>query len=154
MSLTAGNLTAQDPVQWTAALGKRDPAPGAKVEVVVRAAIEPGWYIYSITQGEGGPVPSRISLDEDQPFTLAGAIEGSEPKARFDRSFSMQVEVHEESVAYRVPVLVAAEAAAGKREMLIRARYQACTDRVCLPPQTEKISVLVRITTGRTPAGD
>lgn len=154
VSLTAGNGSAQDPVRWTAALGKGDPSPGAKVAVVVRATIEPGWYIYSTTQGEGGPVPSRISLDADQPFTLAGAVEGSEPKVRFDRNFSMQVEVHEESVVYRVPVLVAAEAAGGKREMLIRARYQACTNRVCLPPQTEKLSVPVRITPGRMPARD
>jgi len=153
-SLTAGKARAQDPVQWTAAVGKGDPAPGGKVAVVVRAAIEPGWYIYSITQGEGGPVPSRISLDADQPFTFAGDIEGPEPKARFDRNFSMQVEVHEGSVAYRVPVLVAPEAAPGEREMLIRARYQACTNRICLPAQTEKISVPVRIAPGWAPAHD
>ena len=122
--------------------------------MVVRAVIEPGRYIYSITQGEGGPVPSRISLDADQPFTLAGDVEGPEPKVRFDRNFSMKVEVHEGSVVYRVPVLVAAEAAAGEREMLVRARYQACTNRVCLPAQTETISVPVRITPGRAPTGD
>ncbi len=152
--LTAGSGSAQDPVEWTAALGKGDPAPGAKVEVVVKAAIERGWYIYAITQGEGGPVPTRIFLDADQPFTLAGDVEGSEPRVRFDRNFSMQVEVHEGSVAYRVPVQIAAGTAPGEREMLIRARYQACTNRVCLPAQTETISVPVRITPGQAPTRD
>ena len=141
-----GGAMSQDPVHWTAAVDAESLAPGAKVTVEVKATIEPGWYIYSITQGEGGPVPSKISLAAEQPFTQAGEVTGTKPELKFDENFSMQVEMHEGSVAYELPVQVAADAGPDVTEIQIRARYQACTNRVCLPAQTEKIALPVKIT--------
>lgn len=136
---------AQDPVHWSAQLSATNVAPGARIALAVTAVIDPGWYIYSITQGEGGPVPSRISLAAEQPFSLSGTVEGTVPVVKYDRNFEMQVEVHEGRVAYTVPVGVASEAGAGANEIQVRARYQACTDRVCLPAQTERLAVPVTI---------
>lgn len=144
--ITPTSARAQDPVHWSAAIAAESVAPGAQVTVAVRAAIDPGWYIYSITQGEGGPVRSAITLAADQPFALSGTVEGTEPVVRYDQNFEMQVEVHEGQVSYTVPVEVAAEAGAGENEIRIRARYQACTDRICLPPQTERLAIPVTIT--------
>ena len=90
-------------------------------------------------------MPSKISLSADQPFTLAGKVEGTKPKVKFDQNFQMQVEMHEGKVSYTVPVQVSVEAGSDVTEMEVRARYQACTNRVCLPAQTEKISVPVKI---------
>jgi DsbC/DsbD-like thiol-disulfide interchange protein len=140
-----GEAEAQDPVHWTAEAASTSVAPGGTLTLAVKAVIDPGWYIYSITQGEGGPVPSRVSLAEEQPFSLAASVTGTKPKVKFDENFSMEVEVHEGQVAYTVPVEVASGADAGATEILIRARYQACTNRVCLPAQTEKISLPVKI---------
>ena len=144
-ALAAGGAQAQDPVHWSAEIDEESLAPGSKITVAVRATIDAGWYIYSITQGEGGPVPSKITLGAEQPFTLAGDVEGTKPVVKFDQNFQMQVEVHEGKVSYTVPVLVSAEAGSDVREIRVRARYQACTNRVCLPAQTEKISLPVRI---------
>ncbi len=144
-ALVTGSAQAQDPVHWTAEIDEESLAPGAKVTVAVKATIDAGWYIYSITQGEGGPVPSKISLSADQPFTLAGKVKGTKPVVKFDQNFQMQVEVHEGKVSYTVPIQVSAEVGADVSEMEVRARYQACTNRVCLPAQTEKISVPVKI---------
>lgn len=144
-ALVTGSAQAQDPVHWTAEIEEESLAPGAKVTVSVKATIDAGWYIYSITQGEGGPVPSKISLSADQPFTLAGKVEGTKPVVKFDQNFQMQVEVHEGKVSYTVPIQVSAEVGADVSEMEVRARYQACTNRVCLPAQTEKISLPVKI---------
>ena len=104
VALAATSVHAQDPVKWSAKVTAESAAPGGKLKVAVKAVIDPGWYIYSITQGEGGPVPSRITLGADQPFTLAGEVTGTKPRAKFDENFSMQVEVHEGSVEYEVPV--------------------------------------------------
>lgn len=136
----------QDPVQWSAIPSSTSVAPGAQITVAMRAVIDPGWYIYSITQAEGGPVPSRISMAGDQPFALSGPVEGTEPEVKYDQNFEMQVEVHEGQVAYTVPVEVSPAAGTGTNEIRIRARYQACTDRVCLPAQTERIAIPVTIT--------
>ena len=139
----------QDPVHWWAEIEEEGLMPGATVTVGVKAAIDPGWYIYSITQGAGGPVPSRISLADEQPFTLAGDVVGPEPTVKFDQNFSTEVEMHENEVAYEVPVLVGADAGTEVAEIAIRARYQACTNRVCLPAQTERIALPVAIEPGR-----
>ena len=136
----------QNPVHWMAEIDRESLAAGSTVTVGVSATIDPGWYIYSITQGEGGPVPSRISLGADQPFTQAGDVRGTEPAVKFDQNFSMEVEMHEGSVAYELPVQVAADAGPDVKEIQVRARYQACTNRVCLPAQTERLSVPVTIT--------
>ena len=144
-ALVAGSAQAQDPVHWSAEIDEESLAPGAKIKVAVRATIDAGWYIYSITQGEGGPVPSKITLGADQPFTLAGKVEGTEPKVKFDENFQMQVEMHEGKVEYEVPVLVSGEIKAGAYPMVVLARYQACTNRVCLPAQTVRINLLVKI---------
>ncbi|MDE2793625.1 MAG: protein-disulfide reductase DsbD N-terminal domain-containing protein [Gemmatimonadota bacterium] len=144
-ALVTGSAQAQDPVHWTAEIDEESLAPGAKITVSVKATIEAGWYIYSITQGEGGPVPSKISLSAEQPFTLAGKVEGTKPKVKFDQNFQMQVEMHEGKVSYTVPVQVSVKAGSDVTEMEVRARYQACTNRVCLPAQTEKIAVPVKI---------
>lgn len=141
-----GGAMSQDPVHWTAEIDEESLMAGGKVTVDVRANIDPGWYIYSITQGEGGPVPSRISLADEQPFTQAGDVKGTKPTVKFDQNFSMEVEMHEVSVAYELPVQVAADAGPDVKEIQVRARYQACTNRVCLPAQTEKLSVPVTIT--------
>ena len=136
----------EDPVHWTAEIDEESLAAGATVTVAVRATIDPGWYIYSITQGEGGPVPSRISLAADQPFTQAGDVTGTPPAVKFDQNFSMEVEMHEGGVAYELPVQVAADAGSDVGEIQVRARYQACTNQICLPAQTERLSVPVKIT--------
>lgn len=141
-----GGAMSQDPVHWTAEIDEESLVAGGKVTVDVKATIDPGWYIYSITQGEGGPVPSRISLADEQPFTQAGDVKGTKPTVKFDQNFSMEVEMHEGSVAYELPVQVAADAGPDVKEIQVRARYQACTNRVCLPAQTEKLSVPVTIT--------
>ena len=141
-----GAAMSQNPVHWTAEIDEENLAAGATVTVGVSATIDPGWYIYSITQGEGGPVPSRISLGADQPFTQAGDVRGTEPAVKFDQNFSMEVEMHEGSVAYELPVQVAADAGPDVKEIQVRARYQACTNRVCLPAQTERLTVPVTIT--------
>ena len=147
--IAATGAEAQDPVHWTAEAAAADVAPGGTLTIAVKAVIDPGWYIYSITQGEGGPVPSRVSLAADQPFSLAAPVTGTKPKVKFDQNFSMEVEVHEGQVAYTLPIEVASGADAGATEILIRARYQACTNRICLPAQTEKISVPITIAPAR-----
>ena len=148
----------QDPVSWSARSSLDDEgtaltqvprvSSGDTFSVSVEAQIAPGWYIYSISQGEGGPVPSRISLAREQPFQTFGEVRGPVPKVKFDQNFMMEVEMHEGGVAYDLPVLVLPEADPQATEIMVQARYQACTDRVCLPAQTERIPVGVRIVPG------
>ncbi len=145
-------LRAQTPVHWTATSAGKV-APGATVSAQIAAAIYPGWHVYALTQGPGGPIATRITLAAGQPFTLQGDPTGPAPHTEFDPNFGIQVEEYEEQAAFTVPVAVGSAAPVGKDSIVVRARYQVCNASLCLPPRTESVAVPVTVaTTGKKSA--
>jgi DsbC/DsbD-like thiol-disulfide interchange protein len=112
-----------------------------KLRVEVVAQIYEGWHIYSLTQPEGRPFPTQITVPAGQPFKLAGSIQGPHPKTKFEEVFGINVEWYEDKVVFMLPVQVAAGAPAGKHKLLVDVRFQACSDRICLQPKTEKLEL-------------
>ena len=143
----ASLLHGQTPVHWSAS-DAGIVAPGATVAARISAAIDPGWHVYSLTQGAGGPIAMRITLAPGQPFALKGTATGPAPHTAFDPNFGIQVELYEGSAVFTVPVAAAATAPAGKGSILVRPRYQACNASLCLPPRTETVAVPVTVATG------
>lgn len=139
-----------NPIKWSLKLD----APsalfkvGEQFRVLLTAEIEDGWHLYSIEEIERGPRPTRISLAADQPFELA-EIEAPEPQSAFDENFGIPTQFYEHAVTFILPVTVAAKAPAGKRKLIVQARYQTCTDKLCLPPKLVKTEVEVEIATGK-----
>jgi DsbC/DsbD-like thiol-disulfide interchange protein len=143
--LLPGSVIAQQPVQWKAVTAASTAAPGGKMTVTLSATIEDGWYIYSLTQGKGGPVPLAITMPVGQPFVIGGEIKAPTPDWSFDQNFGIDVERHSEKPEFVVPIAVATDAKPGQQTLKVHARYQVCNARVCLPQQTEKLSVPVTI---------
>jgi thiol:disulfide interchange protein DsbD len=127
--------TRREPVQWDFTLEQKSAPPGATVLGKVTARLEDGWHIYSLTNPEGGPTPTKVTL---QPGPAIAGIELHQPppKTKFDANFSMNVEAFERDLTVWVPVQVAKDAPAGQTEVALLVRYQACTDRECLPRKT------------------
>lgn len=131
---------AQTPVHWTAAPATI--AANGSGHVTLSAKIDDGWHIYAVTQGPGGPVPTRFTLATGQPLSLAGdpAVSPA-PKSEMDESFGIPVQMHERQATFTIPVKVAA--GAHPDSVHVRARYQACNASLCLPPQTAQLSAPV-----------
>jgi thiol:disulfide interchange protein len=137
---------AQGPVTWS--LKANAPVslkPGGKFSAQVTAQIQDGWHLYSLTQGAGGPIPTRITVPDGQPFKLAGNVRGPRPHVAMDPNFEIDTETHEGSATFNVPVVVAADVPAGVQALNVNVRYQACNDKLCLPPRTVKLSVPVTL---------
>jgi thiol:disulfide interchange protein len=137
----AGAAAAQGPVTWSLKAN----APGSlklgdKFTAQVTAQIQGGWHLYSLTQGAGGPIPTRITVPEGQPFKVAGSVRGPRPRVAMDPNFEINTETHEGSVTFSVPILVVADAPTGAQSLNVNVRYQACNDKNCLPPRTGKLS--------------
>lgn len=142
---------AQTPVHWSAfarAAATPGAAPGTAV-VRVTAGIDRGWHIYSLTQAPGGPAPTRISLPAGAGYVGAAPIRTTRPRVAFDSAFGMTVELHERRAVFDVPVrrVRAATPGAGAEAgngapIRLAVRYQACNDRLCLPPQTAHLSAV------------
>lgn len=135
---------AQNPVSMTMSVSPGTVAAGGKGTARINASIGGGWNMYSVTQGGGGPIPTRITSGEG-PFTI-GAVSGPKPKVKLDPNFGINTESYSGSAAFNVPFTVNADAPAGPSTLNIKVRYQVCNDTVCLPPKTVPLTAALNIT--------
>lgn len=142
----AGSLSLR-PVRWTVVGGStpRDVVSGRTVPITVQADIAKGWHIYSLTQKPGGPIPLRLELIGAADVLVRGLINAPKPERTFDKNFGIETELYSGSPRFMIPVGVPGHSHAGIRRFQIGARYQVCSDKVCLPARTEKLDVAIRI---------
>ena len=131
------------PVQWRVAEGPGLIVhAGSAFQVQVTASVAAGWHLYAMDEPEGGPtataftVPANgvaelVSVGGDRP--LRGSAESGPAnfymgQARFHLHFQLS---HFGDY--------------GAKQMPITVRYQACNDRMCLPPRSEHLGVRVYI---------
>ena len=139
------------PVTWTLVGGNaaRDVVSGRTVPIILQADIAKGWHIYSLAQKSGGPIPLRLEILGASDVVVRGVIKAPKPERTFDKNFGIETELYSGSPRFTIPVAVPGRARGGIRKFQIGARYQVCSDKVCLPPRTDKLDVALRIA-GRT----
>jgi len=143
----AGDLSLR-PVRWSVVGGAapRSVVTGRTVRITVQAEIAKGWHIYSLTQKPGGPIPLRLELVGPADVLMRGVIDAPKPDRTFDKNFGIETELYSGSPRFTLPVGVPGHSLTGIRRFQIGARYQVCSDKVCLPPRTDKLDVALRIT--------
>lgn len=141
-----------DPIRWSIEPvdSKKPLRPGDRFSVKVIAKIDEGWHLYSLTQAEGGPLPTRITLPDDQPFKLDGNIQSPTPYVAPDPNFGIDTEYYEGTATFILPVGIATNAKPGEIKLLVNAFYQSCNDQICLPPKTVKLETAVEIAASQT----
>ena len=134
------------PVRWSALDTTATIKRGDTAVVRVAAQIDEGWHLYSLEPIERGPIPTTLTATPAPPFSLnAKEIDSPEPKRSQDPNFGVETAYYEESAVFGLPIAVAKDAAAGERTLEITARFQVCSDRICLRPQVAKMPVTVTI---------
>jgi DsbC/DsbD-like thiol-disulfide interchange protein len=136
---TQAQEKAPDPVAWSL---KVVAATKGALTAELTAKIEDGWHLYSLTPIANGPRPTRVTLPVEQAFELAGEIDAPDPFVETDPNFGVEVEYYEESVTFKLPLKRRAGRDGDK--LLVEARYQTCTKRLCLPPKTVKLEADVK----------
>jgi thiol:disulfide interchange protein len=122
--------------------------------LVITAEIAPDWHIYSITQESGGPLATKIDLDNKQKqFKLTGKFIPS-PKAEShldEEAFpGIPLEEHHERVTWFAPIEFAAGVDPAKLKISGAVDAQAChPERGCIPPKPYKFTA----TQGELPNG-
>jgi DsbC/DsbD-like thiol-disulfide interchange protein len=140
---------AENPVKWTVPDSTTELSTGAPTTVHVAAAIDSGWYIYSMTQKAGGPTPMTISVAPTPPFSVKGTAIGPRPVVIFDKEFGIETERYEGNPAFAVPVKVTATSGGEPKTLDIKVRYQACNASFCLPARTTVLTTRLGVG-GRT----
>ncbi len=135
------------PVRWSVVGGRatREVVSGRTVPITLQADIAKGWHIYSLTQKPGGPIGLRLELLGAADILIRGVINAPKPERAFDKNFGIETELYSGSPRFTIPVGVPGRSLTGIRRFQIAARYQVCSDKVCLPPRTDKLDVALRI---------
>src|ERR1700721_2587383 len=67
----------------------------------IKATIDDGWHIYSISQQDGGPRKTIFKFTPLPAYSLLGNTEKPKPVTRFEKAFSMDVNYFEHSVVFQ-----------------------------------------------------
>jgi hypothetical protein len=134
----------QKPVSIEAYASRVKLAPGAQFHVAVSLNIEPQWHLYGPNPDVEYLIPSTVSLADNASVQSKDVIV---PKGKTinDPVLNERVQVYEGRVWFLLPLHVAPEAAAGKLNLELRVRTQACDKDRCLPPRTAKLNVPIEI---------
>jgi DsbC/DsbD-like thiol-disulfide interchange protein len=135
------------PVKWKVIGGSapRDIVSGRTVPLTLQADIAKGWHIYSLTQKPGGPIPLRIELLGAADVIVRGIIRAPQPQRAFDKNFGIETELYSGNPRFTIPVGVPGRSLTGLRKFQVAARYQVCSETLCLPPRTDKLDAALRI---------
>ena len=136
------------PIHWTAALQppQHPLQPGQKISLALTADIDSGWHVYAFPQPPGSPViPTDVTVPDGQALALSGDIKPPKAISQVDPTVGKETDLYENSVTFDLPLKVSKKARAGKQTLEVDVRYQACNNRLCLPPRTDKVEAPVEI---------
>lgn len=104
------------------------------------ATIDPGWHLYSIQQGEGGPVPTTFTLEPSNKYVLAGDVVEPTPIKEINTLFMMEVGYFEKEVTFTQKVKLKARQTTIKGNV----NFMACNEMQCIPPITTPFIITIK----------
>ncbi len=124
--------------------------PALKVEsgkpftITLTAVVQSGWHVNSSSPGDPDLVPTRITVGQGSlPVALAGDVEY--PPAQSVVLGGSRLSVYENRFRIIVPVVANGIGRSVSGYVAARVTFQSCSDRVCLPSDTQEVRVPVTI---------
>ena len=147
VAATPGFAEKLDPAKWSLELDATAVAPGSKILAQLKANIEPGWHLYSLTTPAGGPIATTVRV-ADNAAVSGFRVFQPEPKRIFDTNFNLELQTYEGQPVFLIEVETKKDAAPGATQIIAEARYQVCNDRLCLPPRARQAAASLTIDAG------
>lgn len=135
-------------VRWSVSPVRATSRGPGQALIRVRGAIVDRWHVYSMSQKPGGPKALAFELEGANGFSL-GTVKAPPPQKGYDAEFKMATETYSGSPEFLIPVRWTSPLSDGAAELHLIVRYQACSDRLCLPPLKEALAVEIRGPGGR-----
>ncbi|MEX2262726.1 MAG: cytochrome c biogenesis protein CcdA [Bryobacteraceae bacterium] len=148
--LSAGFAQKLDPAKWSLELEPSTAAPGSRVLGRLKATLEPGWHLYSLSTPPGGPIPTTLQAAPN-PAVASFKIYQTKPIRAFDKNFGLDTETYEGSAEFLLDLEIAAGAPPGSSDVTAQIRYQLCDDTRCIPPVRKTATASLVVASG-TPA--
>ena len=128
--------------EWAAIANspKLGPENTSLLELQLQVTVTNGWHVYSLTQDQGGPTPMSVSVEP--PYEIAGEIVGPPPVKAKDPNFGIETETYSGEQIFRIPLKLAASSSVSPPPIEVKVRSQACSDNLCLPARTTRLTVV------------
>lgn len=131
-----------DPIRWS--LEVESPVrPGSETLGRLTAKMESGWHVYSLTTPRP-PIATAITLLEN-PALDPPRVYQPKPARELDPNFGVETETFGGETVFLLRIPVKESAPSGEVQVTAQVRYQACNDKMCLPPVRRTASASLRI---------
>jgi thiol:disulfide interchange protein DsbD len=132
-----------------AVIHSRDNYPvGGTFPILIRIRISEGWFIHSAVESDALLIPTRLVFPENEAFAVRDVRFPEPQKKRFEYS-PASVEVYSGEIFVPATLLINPKVNSGEWTARGRLTYQACSDKVCLPPETVELPLTVSVTQGQ-----
>lgn len=113
---------------------------GTLFHATLLATIDPGWHLYASQQPTGGPMPLVISIAKEDSTEL---MRVGEPHALYatDPQFGLRTAYFEGAAKFTLYLRTGPVKDPTSQTLHMYARFQACNDKLCLPPQETVVTV-------------
>jgi len=136
ISFSIANGQVKDPVGFQFKANKR--AQGI-YEIVITADIAKSWHMYSQTTPKGGPIPTKITFNNNPLIVKEGKLsEKGKMEKINDKVFGVQVFYYSDKVVYSQVVKVKGLV---NTNITGTVSYMVCDDTQCLPPTKKTFDI-------------
>ncbi|HAM10863.1 MAG: hypothetical protein A2X05_18735 [Bacteroidetes bacterium GWE2_41_25] len=138
-----------DPVKWNTTVTALSPDNAL---ITIRASIEENWHIYSQTQNiKNGPKATSFKFLPNNSFEIAGSVKEEQPIQKREAAYdNMIVSYFEKNASFRQKIAIRGNE---KFKLNFEITYMACSEEMCLPPETKEFSVDVMAASGKEKIG-
>lgn len=106
--------------------------------LIITGDIKPGWVIYSQDTDPDGPIPTTITLEESDSYSLEGKmIEKSKVISQYSELFEVQVKKFKGQAVFQQQLLNLESGATVSGEI----EFMCCDKSRCLPPKVISFEV-------------
>jgi len=120
-------------------------APGEDLQVLVRLKIDSEWHVNSHTPLQDYLIPTSIELEDTTVFRTGLISYPTARKVTFEFSPDEPLSVYSGTADSRLIVSVPSDVRSGEYNLIILATTQACNDRMCIAPATERFAIPVKV---------
>jgi thiol:disulfide interchange protein len=96
-----------EPAKLVAETPTKNVSVGDEMELIFKASIDKGWYIYSVGfDAECGPIPMTVSLEKNTSYSLVGDLIAVQDQAKHDKIFDCDVRIFINTGEFRQKIKV------------------------------------------------